>query len=326
MPIPDLPLSGFPSFRADTLDRLCESVEAELRAVIVEVEKPPAPVNVAGNRYRLSSSELWSCSYSLPIILRFPETEDLRIQFQRSGAGATRIRGQLIPVTAGQSCVTSAQAEVEFGGDYQQVAWRLPIEAVIRKLSALTGRAATRRLDFEHALALQTPQPAALLNILETLLRAIDTASPGSAKLVLPELENALIVSFLCTAQHTYRDVLEHPTSGAAPWQVRRAESYIEAHWDRPLAIEDLVLATGVSARSLFRAFRKSRGYSPLEFARQRRLQQARRLLESPHRLVSVTEVAVACGFENLSRFSKDFARAFGETPSAVRKRAVNRT
>ena len=100
-----------------------------------------------------------------------------------------------------------------------------------------------------------------------------------------------------------------------------RAERYIEAHWDEPITIEDMVSATGASARSIFRAFKKSRGYSPFQFVKELRLQQARRMLDSDASDLTVTEVAVTCGFENLSRFSKDFSRAFGEPPSAVRNR-----
>jgi len=51
-----------------------------------------------------------------------------------------------------------------------------------------------------------------------------------------------------------------------APWQVRRAEQFIEANWDQPTTIEALVAATNVSARSLFSSFKAGRGYSPMNF------------------------------------------------------------
>jgi transcriptional regulator GlxA family with amidase domain len=115
---------------------------------------------------------------------------------------------------------------------------------------------------------------------------------------------------------------MQRDARGAAPWQVRRAESYIEANWDQPVSIERLAAVTGVSTRSLFRTFKQSRGYTPQEFARSVRLSRARdMLLESG---ASVTEVAFACGFGDLSRFSRDYAKSFGERPSAVisRRRA----
>ena len=217
MPIQHQPLGHYPCFRADTVDRLGESVERELGATIVEMAKSTAPISASANRYSLSSSDLWFCSYGLPIRLRFSETDDLRIQFQRTGVGATQVGQNLIPVTARQTCITSAKADVDFGSDYQQVAWRLPRATLKQKLVALTGRPVTRQLEFDQVLDMTTPQSGAVQKILEALLQNIDLALPNSIKLVLPELENALAVSFLCTAQHNYRQWLDCPTPSAAP-------------------------------------------------------------------------------------------------------------
>ena len=170
-----------------------------------------------------------------------------------------------------------------------------------------------------------TPQSSALRQILEALLQSIDLSAAGAMRLVLPELENALLVSLLCTAQHTYRDLLDRPTAGAAPWQVHRVESYIEANWDQPLTLENIVSATGASARSIFRAFKQSRCYTPFQFAKQLRLQRAERLLRCSDPPLNVTEVPVACGFADLSRFSKDFSSAFGEPPSKILDRRALR-
>jgi transcriptional regulator GlxA family with amidase domain len=103
---------------------------------------------------------------------------------------------------------------------------------------------------------------------------------------------------------------------------VCRAEAFIEANWDKPLAIEDIVTATGASARSIFRTFKDSRGYSPSIFLRQIRLRHAQRMLEAASETTTVTAVALACGFGELAGFSKDYSRAFGEPPSAVLRRS----
>jgi AraC-like DNA-binding protein len=63
---------------------------------------------------------------------------------------------------------------------------------------------------------------------------------------------------------------------------------------------------------------KRTRGYSPKAFARQQRLQQARVLLEEQARGQSVTSVAFVCGFTDVSHFSREFSKAFGETPSTI--------
>ncbi len=91
-------------------------------------------------------------------------------------------------------------------------------------------------------------------------------------KLVLAEFEQALAVMFLHANQHNYSRLLQPPPRDLAPWQVRQAEEYIEANWQRAIVLEDLVDVTGVSAVELFRSFKKCRGYSPMEFANRVRL------------------------------------------------------
>jgi len=325
IPAPDgaddeMPLSAYPKFRADTFGTLTAILESHLRAQIIEADETAGPVKATANRFKLPESELWFCSYGLPITFRFDDTEEFRVQFRLRGTGATRIGDERVLITGEQSCIAANGAEVDFGGGFQQIAWRVPRQSLQRKLAALTGRAATRPIGFAHALDMTTPDSAALRSTLAALLQTIDAAPPAAAKLVIGELESALMLGLLAAAQHSYRDALSGPPPAAAPWQVRRAESFIEAHWNEPLSMERLVEVTGASARSISRTFRMHRGYSPFEFAKSLRLNQARRLL-SEGAEITVTAAALACGFENLSRFSKDFSAAFGEAPSAVLQR-----
>jgi transcriptional regulator GlxA family with amidase domain len=95
-------------------------------------------------------------------------------------------------------------------------------------------------------------------------------------------------------------------------------EEYIEAHLEAPFDIERIAAVTGISTRSIYRAFKRSRGYSPMAFARQRRLQHARKLLEDTETNQTVTSVAFVCGFNDVGHFSREFSKAFGEAPSAV--------
>ncbi len=140
--------------------------------------------------------------------------------------------------------------------------------------------------------------------------------------LVIAEWEQALMVAFLCGNQHNYSHRLARKPHDLAPWQVRRAEEYIEAHWNQPIRIEDIAMVTGASARNLFRTFRQSRGCSPMAFAKRIRLSQSRQLLQSAAPTSTVTDVAFKCGFSDLGRFSREYRQAFGELPSEVLKRS----
>jgi len=104
----------------------------------------------------------------------------------------------------------------------------------------------------------------------------------------------------------------------AAPRVVRLAEEYIEASWNQAITIEELASQTNTSIRSLYAAFKKSRGYTPTTFAKIVRLRRAKQMLLEENQRTSVSAVAFKCGFGNLGHFANDFRKMFGELPSEV--------
>ena len=112
------------------------------------------------------------------------------------------------------------------------------------------------------------------------------------------------------------------PMTGPMTWQVRRAESYIETHWNETITIGKLARATAASARSIFHHFKISRGLSPMSFVKAVRLAHAREMLQQTGTTHTVTETAIACGFGNLGHFSSDYFKRFGELPSETLRRS----
>jgi transcriptional regulator GlxA family with amidase domain len=74
-----------------------------------------------------------------------------------------------------------------------------------------------------------------------------------------------------------------------------------------------------MSRRSFVRAFKVSTGTTPAAWVRSRRLDEARRLLETTD--LPVDRIAAACGFGNPVTLRQNFAVAFGSTPSSYRRR-----
>lgn len=316
-----LPLSNHLAFQVNTIDSLCEAVETRLGARFVKLPGVAASCDAKAVYRALPNGQLWGCDYGMPVALSFGESDYIRVQFGRTGAGRTRMGGEQVPVTPERACVSGAAAEIDFGEGFKQLVWRVPVTFLIQKLAALAGQAVTGGLQFDPAIDLAAPTARNLTNILSCLVGAADTLHDTGSAIVLAELEQALASALLSAGRHNQRHLLERPAPAAGPWQVHRAESFIEANWRKPLCIEDIVTATGASARSIYRSFTTHRGCSPMEFLRRIRLQHARRMLEAGDPAVSVTDVAFDCGFGDLSRFSKDFRAAYGESPSALLKR-----
>jgi AraC-like DNA-binding protein len=313
------PLHAYPAFVCANLDSLATLVEGALAAKIAMLNPTTSSVFVEANRFPLPNSDLWFCSYGLPISLDFPDNDFVRIQVNLRGAGATRFSGKEIAVTKSQACVSTGAVSIDFGESFEQLVWRISKESLIRKLSAITGEPVSGDIDFDAAVNLDEPETALMLRMLDCIVHAASTIKAEPARIILAELEQTLITAFLTSASREFRAHRERPAPGLAPRQVRRAEAYIEQNWDQPVSIEDLAAIVGASARSIFRTFKQSRGYTPQEFARKIRLKHAREMLLQSE--LSLTEIAVTCGFADSSHFSREYKRAFGDRPSELRRR-----
>jgi AraC-like DNA-binding protein len=319
--LPIVPLASHRVFTASSVEEIEAAVARHLGAVCVEAPAERS-VSAVANCYQMPSGQLWFCSYDAPVVLEFGDSDYFRIQFHRTGTGSTRIGSRTVPVVPGQGCISRAAVRLSFGAGYQQLVWRIDGSVMAGKLAAITGMPAPRALEFEPALDLTFPRAGALLGVVHSAVHCI-SGSAEPSRFLLTELEQALMVALLVQNQHNGGAQLGWSGAAeAAPWQVRRVEEYIEAHLDKPFTIEEATALTGGSARSIYRAFQRYRGYSPSEFSKRRRLQRARVLLTDPSLLISITSVAYDCGFSDLSHFSRDFRAAFGETPRAAQQSA----
>ena len=98
---------------------------------------------------------------------------------------------------------------------------------------------------------------------------------------------------------------------------VQQAEDLALASLDEPLHVSALCHVMGVSERALRNAFHRMHGVPPCRHLRMLRLSNARRALLSADRTIAkVTEIAMSFGFAELGRFSVEYKKAFGESPS----------
>jgi AraC-like DNA-binding protein len=98
---------------------------------------------------------------------------------------------------------------------------------------------------------------------------------------------------------------------------LKNIEDYICANLDAAITRDDLVEMTGVPIRSLSRTFEKKYGLGPMAFVRQRRLDACFRVLHGSDReATTVTNVAMAHGFDHLGKFAVAYRKVFGESPS----------
>jgi len=107
--------------------------------------------------------------------------------------------------------------------------------------------------------------------------------------------------------------------------RIARAIELVKSRYDEPLRIDDLALAAHMSTSSLYHHFRQITTLSPLQYQKQLRLHQARRMMLAEG--LDAATAAHRVGYESPSQFSREYRRLFGAPPRAevqsVRETAI---
>lgn len=103
--------------------------------------------------------------------------------------------------------------------------------------------------------------------------------------------------------------------------QLKTVSEYIDAHLDQDIALSDIAGVLHLSQYHFCRLFKQSTGVTPHHYLTQCRIDRAKRLLQTTK--LTVTEVAVAVGFNSHSSFSRLFRQRVGVTPKGFRATQV---
>jgi AraC-like DNA-binding protein len=150
---------------------------------------------------------------------------------------------------------------------------------------------------------------APLLDAFDRLLGLLD--EPAHARTLAPLIQREITYRVL-TGEVGWR--VRHIAAGDGQGrQVARAIDLLRARYTEPLRIEDLARAASMGASTLHHHFKALTGMSPLQYQKQLRLAEARRLMLA-ERLDAAT-AAFRVGYESPSQFSREYSRQFGAPP-----------
>jgi len=100
--------------------------------------------------------------------------------------------------------------------------------------------------------------------------------------------------------------------------RLNRVMAFVDANLALDLCVPTLATVAGMSPYYFSRVFKQSTGITPHRYVLQRRMEQAKRLLEKKR--LSVLHVAHQVGFTDHSQFTRVFHKIVGTTPSVYRK------
>lgn len=102
---------------------------------------------------------------------------------------------------------------------------------------------------------------------------------------------------------------------GSNAIRIRNVIEHIIYNYEKTFRIEDLAEIANMSVASFHRHFKEVTAMSPIQFQKQLRLQEARRLLLAESS--DGADVAFRVGYESQSQFSREYSRMFGFSPRA---------
>jgi AraC-like DNA-binding protein len=95
--------------------------------------------------------------------------------------------------------------------------------------------------------------------------------------------------------------------------RVARAINFVRDHFNEPLRVEQLAEVARMSPSSFHHHFKTMTSMTPVQYQKQLRLLEARRLMLSD--ATNVSEAAYQVGYESASQFSREYTRSFGVAP-----------
>lgn len=145
-------------------------------------------------------------------------------------------------------------------------------------------------------------------------------ASPRDAAILAPMVERELLFRLLTGP--TAGLIRAIATGDSRIAQIARAIGWLKTHFREGFSGTHLARLAGMSLSSFHDHFRRATSMTPLQYQKQLRLQEARRLMMSDR--IAAAEAADRVGYESPSQFSREYRRLFGAPPArdAVRLRS----
>lgn len=159
-------------------------------------------------------------------------------------------------------------------------------------------------------------------HIADSLFRLINASQDLiDSKVLLPQILREVHYRLMqAPSGAMLRNLLQHNSHAS---KISKAISYIRDNYAETLSVAEVAKSVGMSSSSFFHHFKAITESTPLQYQKDIRLLEARKLLVGEGE--SVTLTALKVGYESPNQFSREYARKFGAPPSSdLRASATN--
>jgi AraC-like DNA-binding protein len=159
------------------------------------------------------------------------------------------------------------------------------------------------------------PISDSLLDAVLRLIRLLEV--PQDIPVLAASMNREIIYRLL---QNDQNDTLKYfALVGSKSQRVAKVIELLNREYALPLKVEKLAKEARMSSSSLYKYFKEVTGMSPIQYQKQLRLQEARRLLLTEN--YEAAEAAFQVGYESPSHFNREYSRRFGMSPKRDMRR-----
>jgi AraC-like DNA-binding protein len=198
---------------------------------------------------------------------------------------------------------------IEASAERPYLSLRLDLDpAIVSSVMVEAGHLSSRNQGDVRALDV-SPLDADLLDAVVRLVRLLD--SPAEARVLRPLITREIVYRLLMGAQGNR---LRHlALLGGHTDRIAEAVERLRKDFNQPLRIENLARDMGMSVSGFHHHFKAVTAMSPLQFQKQLRLQEARRILLGEN--LDAASAGYRVGYDDASQFSREYKRLFGQPP-----------
>jgi AraC-like DNA-binding protein len=165
------------------------------------------------------------------------------------------------------------------------------------------------------------------LSLVNAFVRLIDLlADEKDIPILAPVIQREIIYRLLVGDQG--ERLRQIATAGSQSQQIAKVIGWLKNNYALAISMDDLAAQANMSTSTFHNHFRSLTALSPLQYQKQLRLQEARRLMLAER--MDAANAAFQVGYESPSQFSREYNRMFGAPPlrdiSILRQMAADRT
>lgn len=160
----------------------------------------------------------------------------------------------------------------------------------------------------------EVPQCARVLSVLKNISK-YKASERTSYELM---LRGDLLHCFQFLYNHFFSGLTISEEKQTQQKELQKSLSYIHTHYSQRLTLQDIASPSGYSASHFEHLFKTNMGCSPFEYLTKIRMMNACNLLLQGNK--KITDIAISCGYDNISYFNRSFKKLMKTTPQGYRK------